>query len=429
MRLKIFIFILFYFTLSIFCNLYSQNNQNKVLTWNDCLEYAKKNNYDLLISQENINISESDVLIKKKNLSTKLNFVMNANKNYANDDYNTNDNSSLNLSKVLFDNRTTYYGVKALEQTVASNKFSYEDTSSSVRLNLRLAFLNLFYAQEYLKLAEQIYDSRKNNYELVKMNYESGLENKGSVLTAKSKLLSSEYEIKKAKLNIEKMQNSLKYYLGGDIDLTNFKVKTSLNLSENIKANPDFEKIVLNMPIIKKLESEKQSKEYNLKLESLKTSPELSFSASASQSDDTFFSDKDITHSLGLSLSIPIYQGNIRKEKIKQAKSDYDKLVLEIKNKHNEVFNNLKDNWIELNKSLFDLEVAKESLNAAKVRAEISKSKYSIGLVTFDDWIIIEDNYISSKKDFLLAQLETLNQEAKWIQSKGGNLNYDEAKK
>lgn len=425
MRFKIFIFILFFLSFFVFSNLYSQD---KVLTWNDCLEYAKKNNYELLISQENIKRSESDVLIKKKNLATKLNFSMNANKNYANDEYTTNDNSSLNLSKVLFDNRTTYYGVKSLEQTVIGNKFSYEDTSSSVRLNLRLAFLNLFYAQEYLKLAEQIYDSRKNNYDLVKMNYESGLENKGSVLTAKSKLLSADYEIKKAKLNIEKMQNNLKYYLGGDIDLKNFKAKTTLNLIENMNEDPDFEKIILNTPSIKKLESEKQGKEYNLKLESLKISPELSFSASASQSDDTFFSDKDITHYLGLSLSFPIYQGNIRKEKIKQAKSDYDKLVLEIKNKHNEIFNNLKDNWIELNKSLFDLEVAKESLNAAKVRAEISKSKYSIGLVTFDDWIIIEDNYINAKKDLLLAQLETLNQEAKWIQSKGGNLNYDEAK-
>ncbi|MFA7677794.1 MAG: TolC family protein, partial [Candidatus Omnitrophota bacterium] len=63
-------------------------------------------------------------------------------------------------------------------------------------------------------------------------------------------------------------------------------------------------------------------------------------------------------------------------------------------------------------------------LEAAQERSRIGGSQYSIGLINFDDWIILEDNLVSAKKSYLNAQADVLIAEAQWVQAKGGTLEY-----
>ena len=67
----------------------------------------------------------------------------------------------------------------------------------------------------------------------------------------------------------------------------------------------------------------------------------------------------------------------------------------------------------------------KKVLSAAEERARISEAEYSIGLISYDNWIIIENNLVSAKKSFVTAELAALISEANWIQAKGGTLDYD----
>ena len=64
-------------------------------------------------------------------------------------------------------------------------------------------------------------------------------------------------------------------------------------------------------------------------------------------------------------------------------------------------------------------------LTAAQERAKIAEAQYSIGLVSYNDWIIIENNLVSAKTSFVNAQLAALVAEANWVQAKGGTLDYD----
>ena len=67
----------------------------------------------------------------------------------------------------------------------------------------------------------------------------------------------------------------------------------------------------------------------------------------------------------------------------------------------------------------------REFLEASKERAKIAEAEYSIGLISFDNWIIIEDDFASAKTNFLTAELNALLAEANWIQAKGGTLDHD----
>ncbi len=60
-----------------------------------------------------------------------------------------------------------------------------------------------------------------------------------------------------------------------------------------------------------------------------------------------------------------------------------------------------------------------------EARCKIAEAQYSSGLVTFNDWVIIEDNLVSSQKSFLNAETNALLAEASWVQAKGETLDGD----
>ena len=71
------------------------------------------------------------------------------------------------------------------------------------------------------------------------------------------------------------------------------------------------------------------------------------------------------------------------------------------------------------------VEVQQKFLQAAIERAKIAQAQYSAGLISFDNWTIIEDDIVSAKKSFLDTQADALVAEADWIQAKGGTLGYE----
>ena len=68
----------------------------------------------------------------------------------------------------------------------------------------------------------------------------------------------------------------------------------------------------------------------------------------------------------------------------------------------------------------------KKFLEAVNERAKIASAQYESGLISFDDWIIIENNLVTYKKSHLNAQADMLDAEAYWIQAIGGTLEYDQ---
>jgi outer membrane protein TolC len=86
----------------------------------------------------------------------------------------------------------------------------------------------------------------------------------------------------------------------------------------------------------------------------------------------------------------------------------------------------LEQGWAGFQDAVETVEVQKKFLAAAQERATIAEAQYSLGLIQFDNWTIIEDDLVSSKKVFLNVQANALLAEANWIQAKGETLEYAE---
>ena len=80
--------------------------------------------------------------------------------------------------------------------------------------------------------------------------------------------------------------------------------------------------------------------------------------------------------------------------------------------------------WEAFREAAEAVESAQESLVANEERSKIAEAQYSTGFITYDNWTIIEDNIVQSKKAYLNAQANALLAEAQWIKAKGETLEY-----
>jgi outer membrane protein TolC len=70
------------------------------------------------------------------------------------------------------------------------------------------------------------------------------------------------------------------------------------------------------------------------------------------------------------------------------------------------------------------VDVERKTLEATEERSKIAEVQYATGFISFDNWIIIEDDLVRAKLAYLDSEANALLAEANWIQAKGETLEY-----
>jgi outer membrane protein TolC len=389
----------------------------EVLTWEDCVKLAKENHPDLISEKEKLNqakivksIVESNILPQvSTNLSGQFLSTQNKVDTYS---------YSITVKQLLFDGFKTSYNISQAEENINLAKYNIEIVSSQIRFRLRNAFIELLKAQELLKINEEIVNRRKEQLELVKMRYEAGKEHKGALLIAEANLSQAEFEIIQTKRLVNLAQRKLTKELGGK--LVN-KVKGDFNV-KHFEENINFENLALSHPSLKAFMSEKESAKFNLKSIKADYFPQIFANVNLLNGTGTFWSQNNNSFSIGIGLSFPIFEGGRREAEVSKATSFLTELEVEEKSKKDSIILELEDAWVKFQNAIDNVNIQKKFLIAAEERAKIAQVQYSNGLISFDNWTIIEDDLVRSKKSFLDSQANALIAEANWIYAKGGTL-------
>lgn len=416
----------FFFILLLFICL---NNvaAEEVLTWNNCLSEANKNNPNLISAQEAVNVQKAGKTITTSGLYPQINSSADTSRTKTTIDGNSNpdvDSYSYGVTgrQLIFDGLKTINDMKAASENIKASQQAYRFTSSEVRLNLRTAFVNLLKAQELIKVSEEIVKIRKDNSMLINLQYQSGLEHKGALLTAEANLAEAQFELAQAKRNVELAQRQLTKEMGRS-EFQPMSVKGEFTVRDTAKEKPNFEEIVKNNPSLLQAEFKKNSASYSVKSAYGNFSPQLSGSAGASKNGSDWPPENE-QWNLGLSLTLPIFEGGLRTAQVSQAQAQYRQAEADERNTRDVAVVALEQNWAALQDAIETVVVQSKSLEAAQERSKISEAQYSTGFINFDNWVIIENDLVSAKKAYLQAQANALLAEANWIQAKGETLEY-----
>ena len=85
----------------------------------------------------------------------------------------------------------------------------------------------------------------------------------------------------------------------------------------------------------------------------------------------------------------------------------------------NSLMASLQQSWNLYKDAVENEAVQKELYDAEKLRAEISTAKYKQGLLSYEDWDIIESNLINQGKTHLQRRRTSEIQQARWKNALG----------
>jgi outer membrane protein TolC len=406
-----------------YCSLLSAQE----LTWQDCIKEAARNHPDLISAQEQVKQSEASKRITASTLLPQVSSDLSGGTAKSATGA-TEDNYSYGVSgsQLLFDGNKTGNDVKAAAENVKATQYQYQFVSSDVRLRLRTAFINVLRVQEFLRITEEIYNIRRSNLVSITLRYESGLEHKGALLTAEANLAEAEYEIAQAKRGLEVAQRRLTKELGRE-EFIPITVNGNFEVADASAAKPDFAALVQNNPSLQQAMAQKNSADFGLKSSYAQFFPTLSGEFDAGRT-NSHWPPQDDRWGLGLVLSFPIFEGGSRLAQKDQARALLNQRVADERSTKDELVVALEQTWAVLQDAMDNVVVQRKYLEAAEARAKIATAQYSLGLILFDNWTIIEDDLVGMKKTFLNAQVAAVLAEAQWIQAKGETLEYAETK-
>ena len=401
--------------------------EDEVLSWQDCVREAAKNHPDLIAAEEVVKQSQANTHIVSSAIYPQINSSLTAASSRSNsgkgatvgDAYNY----GLSASQLIFDGAKTLNNINAAGETLNASKQGYRFVSTTVRFNLRSAFINLLNAQENLMITREIFEIRRSNLELITLRYESGLEHKGALLTAEADLAQARYNMAQAQRNVDVALGQLTQQLGRE-KLVSMRVLGDFQVQETAQDKPDFVILIKNNPSLLQLDAQKKSAEFALKSVYGNFSPTLTGSAGANNN-GAKWTPKANQWNMGLSVSMPIFEGGLRFAQVDQARAVLNQLIANEKSTRDNLIYALEQNWAVLQDAVENVDVQKLNLTATEERSKIAQAQYSIGFINFDNWTIIENNLVSAKQKFLAAEAAALSAEAGWIKAKGETLEYD----
>jgi len=402
----------------------------EILTWQDCIREAAKNHPDLISAEEGIKQSEASKKITASTLFPQIDSNVDASREKTTTTSSGRTTSrtansfayGVTGTQLLFDGSKTLNNVKAASQDLKAAQYNFKFTSTEVRLRLRTAFINLLKAQELLNITQEIYNIRRGNLELITLRYESGLEHKGALLNAQANLAQADFEITQNKRALEVAQRELVKEMGRT-QFSSLRVEGTFKVSGLVLEKPNFEALANNNPSLGKLIAQKNAAFFGIKAAKANFFPSLSAQAGASRSESHWPPENDQLNAR-LTLSFPIFEGGLRLAEIDQAKSIFNQAQADERSAKDGLIVALEQAWAALQDDVETVGVQKKFLDAAEERSKIAEAQYSLGLLQFDNWTIIEDGLVSAKKAYLNAQASALFAKANWIQAKGETLEY-----
>ncbi|HDP16359.1 MAG TPA: TolC family protein, partial [Candidatus Omnitrophica bacterium] len=395
-----------------------------ILTWEECVSEAKKNHPDLLSAAEKVRQAKEDKAIETSSLLPQINSSVSG-KSAKSSAGAATDTYSYGLTgeQLVFDGFKTIHNISGASETLKAEEYNYAVTSSNIRLNLRSAFTGLLKARELLSLTKEISKRRNENLELVRLRYEAGREHKGSLLTAEADLAGAEYEVKQAERNIMLSRRELSAEMGlakpGPVN-----VAGDFIVPPHYGVKPDIDRLADSTPFLRELMARKEASRHDLKSQKADFLPRIYLNGAVGKTREEWPPGDD-TWSFGMTVSLPIFEGGSRISEVKKADSKLRQAEADERSGRDSVLVTLETAWKNLRDAIENVSVRKKFLEATEERARITQAQYETGLISFDNWIIIEDNLVNAKKAFLNAEANMLIAEAYWIQAMGGTLEYD----
>jgi outer membrane protein len=391
-----------------------------LFTWDQSVERVSQTNEAIQSARFRVRSFENQETVAASNFYPQLTGRYDA--GYSGDERDGSDVSlkstlSLSLTQNLFAGLSDYGRVRQAEANTRGAQADLITARAQAGYDLKTNFEGYAYANEYVELANEIIKRRLDNLQMVQLRYESGRENKGSVLLSRANFEQAKYEL----ITAQNAQRTAKYGLAAVLAIENpeeFEITGAVPV-QSPGPVPSFIDLLPSVPEHLRAVATAEGAQYGIGVARAGFLPTLDVTASLGDSSLVDFTPDTRSWTLGVRLVLPIFNGlsdlgNIRSAAAAGQQAEFSRRSIDRAQLSNLV--QAYNNYIQ---AVTKFKVDQSFRDAALVRAEIGRRRYNNGLLSFEDWDVIENDLINRQKNFLQSKRDRVIAEAAWERAQG----------
>jgi outer membrane protein len=396
--------------------------QAKTLSYKELLKMAEQKDLAVQIAKENLSMAQQVQAQSGSSFWPQLSLQASGSDSSVQEVHSQTYSTGLSLTQNLWNGGQDFSRWKISQKNEEIARWNLKADLLRLSAEFKSAVENFRVATKMVQLTKLIVKRRQEHQKIVELRFQSGLENKGSVLLSQANVSSAQWQWEQAVVEMKNAEKSLKALIGWQdqgsendepLQLEEFSTLQPIKFT-SLKVESIFDQV----PQLKVSELQKQIAQIDKESVYGRFLPKVDLSLSTGFSDTQFFPQTSRS-SIGLSLSVPLFDGmkDVYELKVKTHQERIQKLTWEMTSQ--KVRDQIEAAYDDWKQSCRKEDVDLEFRSAAEVRAEIARKKYNNGLMSFEEWDQVESDLIARQTGFLQSQKNRIAKEVIWDQTSG----------
>ena len=404
----------------------------KQWTLNNCINYALEKNIQL--QQNKLSLEESEIDIKSARAALFPSLSFSTGHNIVNRPYQENSATVSGSEIISSDSKTTYNGSYSLNaqwtlwnggkrlNNIKQQKtnrdianLTVEETENMLQEEIAKIFIQILYADESVEINKGTLEVSQATYERCKELFKEVSISKADLAQLESQVSNDQYQLVTAESSLRNYKLQLKQLLELDGTEEMDLVLPELNdehVMELLPSQQDIYQTALNTR--PEIQSGKLSID-NAKL-AISTAkagyyPSISLSAStssmtnnASQNNWAQQMKYGWNNTIGVSLSIPIFDNRQNKTNVQKAKIQYSTTQLDLVNKQKELYTTIETLWLDALNAQQQYAAAESKVKSSQTSFDMVSEQFNLGMKNTVELLTEKNNLQSARQERVQAK-------------------------
>jgi outer membrane protein TolC len=274
-----------------------------------------------------------------------------------------------------------YTAIKMANQGYDLAKLNIENLEDYLLHTVEMAYLGALTTQKFVSIAQHAVEVRSEHLKIAQAKFEVGDQPKITVLRAGIDVKKAEQDLRSAENGLAMAKEAIALLIGRPdaafgLQAPTLASRPAASLEDFIARaqaeRRDLSLARLNLELAEKTELDAW----------LRFAPSLLFTGMFRASDTKGFTDEYYTWNIGLTLSLPLYDGGLRYAYIDEAESKIREARVAMEEKQAAIRSEIRQLWLRLELAESNLAKARESLTLAQEQVELARVSFDAGAIT-----------------------------------------------
>jgi outer membrane protein len=407
-----------------------------------CIEYALQNNIQVkqtMLSVESAQRNKKQSfanMFPSANASTGYNLNFGRTIDPGTNAFVTESVSSQNVwlgsSVTLFNGLRLLNGLKQSQLNVLAAEYDLQSITNDISMSVATSFLQVMFSEELLQIAFDQKGISTQMMERTQKLVDAGATAKGNLFDIKAQLANDEVQVVNSENNYQSAVLTLKQLLNLKEDVE-FKVErpdVDMPITDpaSLRVSMIYNDALENWPAVLARETRVLGAEKGVKMAWASLTPSLDASGNVNtvfSSSRTFSPfdtdnqtkwgekipygtqlDQNLSYGLGMSLSIPIFNGLAAKNGLQQARLSKLNNELQLSDTKNQLYSSVQKAYNDAMAAYRSFLATDESVKAGEESFHYAEERFEVGMINAMDHSTIKNNLARVKSDRLRAKYD-----------------------